>query len=113
MVFRVMISVRVGPASTWQWVQVWLQSLPTLTCNVSTRSDRSLSCPCAASVASNEPKVWAVFFSGLRRTVGMAMSAAASARVAGDSFAAHRLARAVDDREVLAVWAGLQHVQGL
>ena len=30
-VSRAMISVRFGPASTWQWWQAWLQSLPTLT----------------------------------------------------------------------------------
>ena len=32
-VSRVMISRRSGPASTWQWRQVWLQSLPTLIWN--------------------------------------------------------------------------------
>ena len=32
------ISVRVGPALTWQWAQLWLQRYPRLTCNV-------VSCP--------------------------------------------------------------------
>src|SRR2546422_2238399 len=73
MVSRVMISVRVGPASTWQWVQVWLHSLPTLTCSVSIRSARRVSCPYSASVASNERRSLAVLFSGLRRTVTLAM----------------------------------------
>src|SRR5436309_14900134 len=108
-----MISVRVGPASTWQRVQVWLHSLPTLTCRVSMRSGRRVSCPYSASVASNERRTLAVFFSGLRRTVTSPMSAAASARCAGDSLARDRLGRAVDDGEVPAVQAGLQHVQCL
>src|SRR3989449_6502023 len=113
MVSRVMISVRVGPASTWQCVQVWLHSLPTLTCSVSIRSARRVSCPYSASVASNERRSLAVFFSGLRRTVTLAMSAAAPVRCTGDGFARDRLARAVDDREVPAVRAGVQHIQRL
>src|SRR5881628_3390264 len=113
MVSRVMISVRVGPASTWQWVQVWLHSLPTLTCSVSIRSARRVSCPYSASVASNERRSLAVLFSGLRRTVTLAMSAAAPVRCTGDGFARDRLARAVDDREVPAVRAGVQHIQRL
>src|SRR2546425_9161586 len=96
-----MISVREGPASTWQCVQVWLHSLPTLTCNVSMRSARSASCPCAARVWSKETNV------------SCSMSAAASPRIAGDRLARDLLACAVDDREVPAVRAGLQHVQCL
>src|SRR3989449_2405018 len=77
------------------------------------RSARSVSCPCSASVAWNERRTLAVFFSGLRRTVTPAMSAAASARFAGDGLARDCLGRPVDDREVPAVRAGLQHVQRL
>src|SRR3989449_11728407 len=77
------------------------------------RSARNVSCPCSASVAWNERRTLAVFFSGLRRTVTTAMSAAASARFAGDGLARDCLGRPVDDREVPAVWAGLQHVQRL
>ena len=40
-VSRVMISVRSGPASTWQWRQVWLQSLPTLIWKISMPVGRS------------------------------------------------------------------------
>src|SRR6266571_3466138 len=80
---------------------------------VSMRSARRASCPYSASVASNERRSLAVFFSGLRRTVTLAMSAAASARLAGDGLARDRLARPVDDRKLPAVWAGLQHVQRL
>src|SRR6059036_2821570 len=108
-----MISVLVGPASTWQWVQVWLHSLPTLTCRVSMRSARRVSCPYSASVPSNERRTLAVFFSGLRRTVTLAMSTAASTRCAGDGLACDCLGRPVDDCEVPAVQAGLQYVQRL
>src|SRR5947209_4050423 len=101
MVSRVMISVRVGPASTWQCVQVWLHSLPTLTCNVSMRSARNASWLCTASVWSK----------GV--SVRCSMSTAASARCTGDSLACDCLGRAVDDREVPAVRAGPQHVQRL
>src|SRR6266540_757007 len=80
---------------------------------VSMRSARRASCPYSASVASNERRTLAVFFSGLRRTVTLAMSAAASARFAGDGLARDYLGGPVDDREVPAVWAGLQHVQRL
>src|SRR5438034_10865951 len=108
-----MISVLVGPASTWQWVQVWLPSWPTLTWRVSMRSGRRVSCPYSASVPSNERRTLAVFFSGLRRTVTLAMSAAASTRCAGDGLACDCLGRPVDDCEVPAVQAGLQYVQRL
>src|SRR5947208_795548 len=40
-VSRVMISLRFGPAFTWQCTQVRLQSLPTLTCKISGRPRRS------------------------------------------------------------------------
>ena len=36
-VSRLITSRRSGPASTWQWPQVWLQSLPTLTWSTSMR----------------------------------------------------------------------------
>src|SRR3989475_2734881 len=77
------------------------------------RSARSVSCPYSASVPSNERRTLVVFFSGLRRTVTPAMSAAASARFAGDGLARNCLGRPVDDREVPAVRAGPQYVQRL
>src|SRR5262245_23217835 len=40
-VSRVMISLRFGPAFTWQCTQMRLQSLPTLTCRISGRARRS------------------------------------------------------------------------
>src|SRR5437870_324380 len=113
MVSRVMISVRVGPASTWQWVQVWLHSLPTLTCSVSMQSDWSVSYLCSASIVSNEGSTLTACFSGLSKIFTPPMSAAASTRFAGDGLARDRFACAVDDREVPAVWIGLQHVQRL
>jgi hypothetical protein len=36
-----MISVRFGPASTWQWWQAWLQRLPTFTWSVRALARRS------------------------------------------------------------------------
>src|SRR5262249_30349124 len=45
-------SRRSGPASTWQWRQVWLQRLPTLIWSVATRAARSGSWPARATAAS-------------------------------------------------------------
>ena len=35
MVSRVMISLRSGPASTWQWLHTWLHMYPTFTWKIS------------------------------------------------------------------------------
>src|SRR5262249_30021228 len=43
-------SVRLGPASTWQWWHAWLQRLPTLTCRVVIDVRRSGPTPCARRV---------------------------------------------------------------
>src|SRR5213592_4359018 len=77
------------------------------------RSARSVSCPCSASIVSNEGSTLTACFSGLSKIFTPAMSAAASARFAGDGLARDCLGRAVDDREVPAVRAGPQHVQRL
>src|SRR5581483_7935323 len=53
-VSRVMISLRVGPASTWQCRQVWLHSFPTLTCRVSIPLARSGHWLIPASLSSND-----------------------------------------------------------
>ena len=49
---RVIISVRVCPASTWQCLHAWLHRLPTLTCSVSTPVARSVPSPAASSFSS-------------------------------------------------------------
>src|SRR5205823_10593847 len=51
-VSRVMISLRLGPAFTWQCVQVRLQSLPTLTWRISGRTRRS-EIECSVSFRAN------------------------------------------------------------
>src|SRR5882724_10221289 len=45
------ISVRQGPASTWQWRHAWLHLRPTLTCSVCNRPRPSTN-PCAAIFSS-------------------------------------------------------------
>src|SRR5437879_1056248 len=80
---------------------------------VSMRSARSISCPCSASIVSNEGSTLTACFAGLSKIFTPAMLAAASARCAGDGLARYCLGRPVDDCKVPAVQAGLQYVQRL
>ena len=63
MVSRVMISVRSGPASTWQCLHTWLHILPTFTCStvncVGRRGSRPVSRSLAAKAGKAAPAVWA------------------------------------------------------
>ena len=79
MVSRDMLSVRSGPASTWQWRQVWLQTFPTLIWRISSRERLSGHWSAPASASGNS------------RSIGTAPSLASC--VAGDDSGDSRAAR--------------------